>query len=352
MFLKKAFESLVLSTEFFNRPHDLGRSTTTLLLIDHAFEMLLKAVIVQKGGSIREKLRGETIGFDACVGRGLSNVKLKFLTEEQALVLRAINGLRDAAQHDLLIVSEGQLYVHTQAGLTLFRDIMKAVFDRDLTASMPNRVLPISTTPPTDLVTLFDSEVAEVLKLLRPGRRQSIAAEARLRPLAILDAAIRDEKGQPSPKDLERIGKDLVDGKHWQNIFRGVTTIEFAAEGTGPTFSLRVTKKGDFSTHLVEAGTSDAATMAMKRVNELDFYNLGAKQLAEKVGVTIPKLLAIVDHLAIRQNLDYYKEITIGKVTRKQYSQRALKAIKEELETVTPDEIWHRRKNHNSNTAA
>jgi hypothetical protein len=43
LLLEKACDSLLLSIELFNRPHDRGRVTGTLIQLDHAFEMLLKA---------------------------------------------------------------------------------------------------------------------------------------------------------------------------------------------------------------------------------------------------------------------------------------------------------------------
>ena len=126
----------------------------------------MKAAILHRGGRIREKRAKETIGFDACVRRSLSDGKFKYLSEEQALVLQTINGLRDAAQHHLLDISEGQLYVHMQSGVTLFRDILRGVFDQELVRHLPTRVLPVSTSPPTELAMLFESEVAEIKKLL------------------------------------------------------------------------------------------------------------------------------------------------------------------------------------------
>ena len=133
-----------------------------MILLDHGFEMLLKAAILHRGGKIRDKRVKETIGFDACVRRSISDGGIKFLTDEQALTLQTINGLRDAAQHHLLDISEGQFYIHIQSGVTLFRDIMKNVFAQDLISHLPHRVLPISTSPPTDLATLFDSEIDEI----------------------------------------------------------------------------------------------------------------------------------------------------------------------------------------------
>jgi hypothetical protein len=176
LLLQKASDALVLSIELFNRPHDRGRISGTLIQLDHGFEMLLKAAILHRGGRIRERRAKETIGFDACVRRSLSDGKIKYLSEEQALVLQTINGLRDAAQHHLLDISEGQLYLHAQSGVTLFRDLLQSVFGQQLATYLPTRVLPVSTAAPTDLETLFDHEVAEITKLLKPGRRRKVEA--------------------------------------------------------------------------------------------------------------------------------------------------------------------------------
>jgi hypothetical protein len=66
----------------------------------------------------------------------------------------------------LLDISEGQLYVHEQSGVTLFRDLLKSVFSLDLASRMPTRILPVSTAAPHDLQILFDSEIDEIRKLL------------------------------------------------------------------------------------------------------------------------------------------------------------------------------------------
>lgn len=344
LLLEKACDALVLSIELFNRPYDRGRVSSTLIQLDHGFEMLMKAAILHRGGRIREKRAKETIGFYTCVHRSLSDGKIKYLSEEQALVLQTIHGLRDAAQHHLLDVSEGQLYVHVQSGVTLFRDILKNVFDQDLASHLPRRVLPVSTSPPTDLATLFDFEVAEIMKLLKPGRRRRVEALARLRPLAILDAAIRGEKGQPSDADLRRIGNNLLAGKAWYDVFQGAAAVEIAADGTGPSLSLRLSKKEGIPIQLVPEGTPGAPVVAVKRVNELDFYNLGATQLAEKVGLSVRKVVAVVDHLGLRNRDDCYKEIKIGKATFKRYSPKAIEAIREGLKKETAEEIWAKRR--------
>ncbi len=344
LLLEKASDSLILAIELFNRPQDRGRISSTLIMLDHAFEMLMKAAILHRGGRIREKRAKETIGFDACVRRSLSDGAIKYLTEEQALVLQTINGLRDAAQHHLLDISEGQLYVHVQSGVTLFRDLLKSVFGQDLVSRLPARVLPVSTSPPTDLATLFESEVKEIKKLLQPGRRRRIEAVARLRPLAILDATIRGEKGQPSDSDLRRIGKEVSQGRSWANVFQGAAAVEIVADGTGPTLSLRLSKKEGIPIQLVPEGTPGASVVAVKRVNELDFYSLGAKQLAEKVGLSINKTVAVVDYLGLRRDMECYKEFKIGSQLHKRYSPKAIEKIQKALEDESADEIWQKRK--------
>ena len=341
LLLEKACDSLVLSIELFNRPYDRGRISSTLIQLDHSFEMLMKAAILQRGGRIRDGQAKQTIGFKACVQRSLSDGKIRYLTAEQALVLQTINGLRDAAQHHLLDISEGQLYVHVQSGITLFRDLLKSVFGQELTIYLPTRVLPVSTSPPTDLATLFDSEVAEIKKLLRPGRRRRVEALARLRPLAILDGAIRGETDQPSDSDLGQIGKDVLAGRAWGDVFQGVSTVEINTDGLGPSLSLRIEKKKGAPIQLVKGATSDASVVVEKRVNELGYYNLGAKQLAKKVGLTLPKTIAIVDDLGMRDDPDYYKEFRIGSSVHKRYSQKAIDKVKAVCESA--DEIWAKR---------
>lgn len=45
-------------------PHDDGRATAVLLHLQHAFEMMLKAVLVQGGKNVFDKDMGRSIGFE------------------------------------------------------------------------------------------------------------------------------------------------------------------------------------------------------------------------------------------------------------------------------------------------
>ena len=341
LLLKKATESLILAIEHFNRPIDRGRVSAVLILLDHAFEMLLKAAILHRGGRIREPRKRETIGFDSCVRKGVSDASIRYLTEEQAITLQTINGLRDAAQHHLIDISEQQLYIHAQSGVTLFGDILQQVFKQTLLNLLPARVLPISTFAPTEIDMLFESEIKEVAKLLKPGRRRRTEALARIRPLAILDATIRGEKLQPSDRELANVATDVHKNKSWDQIFVGAASISFSLEHDGPNISLRIVKKEGIPIQLVPEGTPESSVVAVRRVDELGFYCFGAKQLAAKIGLSGPKTSALIFHLNLANDPDHSKEFIIGKSKFRRYSQKAVNRLLDAKQTQNLDSIWH-----------
>lgn len=333
-------DSLLLAVEMFNRPHDIGRATSVLILLDHGFEMLLKASILHKGGKVREPRAKQTIGFDACVRRAVTDARVKFLSDEQALTVQAINGLRDAAQHHIVEISEAQLYVHCMAGLTLFRDILKSVFGQDLAVLIPARVLPLSTQPAVDLVTIFENEVEAIKNLLAPGKRRLSQATARLRPLEILESTIQGQRTQPGEGELEKKCRDLIAGKALETLFPNVTSLRLSSSGEGSSLQLRFTKKEGIPIHVVPEGTDGAFPVAIKRVNELDFYNLGLAEVSAKVELTEPKTLAVILHLGLQASGDYFKLIRIGKAKYKRYSQKAVTKIQEALPGLDIGRVW------------
>ena len=336
----KAIESLVLSIELFNRPSDAGRAHGVLIFIDHAFEMLFKAIILHRGGRIRGLKEKQTIGFDGCVRKGVSDEKVKFLTENQALTVQMINSLRDAAQHHLLDISEQHLYIQSQAGLSLFRDIFKACFDETLQSHLPARVLPLSTTPPTDLATLFEQETKEIQKLLKPGSRRHTEADAKLRALAIVEKSLGGEKVQPSNGELRDLAVMVAGGqKPWSEIFPGVATVTLTTQGYGPSIDLRISKTGS-PVQLVPEGTPGATVVAVRRVDELSFYNLGRDQLAAKVKLSAPMTTAFIRFLTLQSDPECFKQIVVGNSKFDRYSQKAIQSITEAMKKHANESVW------------
>lgn len=345
--LQKSIESLILSIEIFNRPSDTGRCTASLIFMDHSFEMLLKAAILHRNGEIREKRHApNTIGFDKCLRKALSDATLKFITEEQALSLQIINGERDAAQHYILEISEPHLYILMQGGFTLFSDILKNVFNKTLNYYFPSRVLPIATMAPMEIEPLFRFEIKEIKKLLEPNTRTKSEAIARLRPLAILNSAILGEKNtQLSERDMEKLAAQVKAGKSWDEIFPGVAKIQLTRDGQGQQISLRITKKGDVEVALVKEGKTPAGVVAVKTVNALEYYNLGCKQMCGNIKKQHPninqtKLLAIIKHLKIQHNPEYFKLFKINSQTLKRYSGKAQKFILEQIPLIDVEANW------------
>ena len=342
----KAVDSLILSIEFFNRPVERARADSVLIMMDHAFELLLKAAIIHRGGRIRERRANQTIGFDACVRKGLSDGEIRFLSEEQALTLQTINALRDAAHHYLLEISEQQLYLHAQAGVTLFADLLESVFGEDLADHLPARVLPVTANPPQELSLLISSEIDQISALLKPGRRRKVEARAQACALAIMEGSIGGVRVQPSRGELDKILDQIATGIHWTDIFPGIAALRLDLDGGGIPFSLRIVKTEDATPIRAVSASDDpgAAVVAIKRVNEMDFYSLGLQDLADKTGVGRNKLLTVIQELNLQSDLDYFKEIRIGRSVHKRYSPKALDELKNRLPSLNVDEIWDRRR--------
>lgn len=341
----KAVDALILAVEAFNRPDDRGRADRVLRDLSHAFEMLMKAALVERGGRIRERpSAAQTISFDACVRQGLSNAAVKFLVEEQALTIQMLNALRDAAEHHLLSISEQQLYVQAQAALTLFADVLADVFGEHLAEHLPERVLPLSTNPPRDLAVMVADEVELIRSLVAPGTRRRVEGRARAKPLAIMDAAIAGEFVQPSDGELEKLLNRIGAGEEWHEILPGVASLQLDIGGGGIPYSLRITKKEGVPIHLVADGTPGAAVVAIRKVDKLGFYTTGMRKLAKKLSMSEPLTGAIVAELHLRNDSECYDEFSIDSQHYKRFSDVAHVRIVEALPSLDLDDVWERRR--------
>jgi hypothetical protein len=344
LLLEKSIDSLVLSIEHFNRPWDRGRPEAVLILLDRAFELILKAAILHKGGKIREPYAKETIGFDKCVRKCLTDAAVSCLTEEQALAMQIVNSLRDAAQHDIVELSEQELYMYSQAGVTVYRDFLQLVFGRALTDFLPGRVLPVSTQPPKDLHAMVQADFEAIKALVRPKTRRQIEAKAKLKALAIVESSLEGIRSQPSELEVDQLVKKVRAGTKWQDLFPGVASLQLSTEGTGIAVQIRIAKKEGEKVQVVPEGTPGATVLAVKRVNELDYYSLGLHDLAKKLGLGSNKALAVVRHLKLQDDSECFREVKVGSQTFKRYSAKALDAAKKALPTLDMEAVWAKHK--------
>lgn len=63
-----ALESLTLAVEVFNRPTPLARVSGVMLPLQHALEMLFKAIIFEDRGTLYAKKAKVTYSFAECLG--------------------------------------------------------------------------------------------------------------------------------------------------------------------------------------------------------------------------------------------------------------------------------------------
>src|SRR6185436_19957793 len=103
--------------EAHNSYQEDGRITATLLHLQHACEMLLKACLVQKQVPVFDKKTGTSIGIKKCV-RLAMDARTCNLGAAEAGTIRAIDCLRDSEQHWLLVIEERLLYLHARALVT------------------------------------------------------------------------------------------------------------------------------------------------------------------------------------------------------------------------------------------
>lgn len=178
------------------------------------------------------------------------------------------------------------------------------------------------------------------LQAQRPTDRVKAEAHAKLRGLAIVDGAIRGELLQPGESDLRHLATKVQAGERLDQIFHGIASVKFVTDGSGPNVSLRITKNDGVPVTIVPEGTPGSSVVAVRRVDELGFYNLGRDDLAKKVGLTTNKTSAAIRILGLKEDPDCYKEFKIGAVRHQRYSQEAISRVKALLEAKSPDEVW------------
>ncbi len=338
--MNKAIDSLLLSVEQFNRPWDRGRVESVVIFLDHGFELLLKSHIVEKNEKIREPNKNETIGFKACLNKCFSDDQCKCITEEQLITLKMINGLRDAAYHYVLDISEQFLYMHIQAGITLFSAILLNSFGIRLAEYFPNHVLPVTVQPPLGLPVVMSKDYKQILELLSVNKRKKIESKAKLRSLAIIENAILGGEGQPSEKQINKLIKNIKNGYDWTSVFPGISTLTLQNQENGIGFYFKIVKHDGIPIRVVQEEQETGVPVIIKRVDDLGYYNMSITQLAQHIGTSVPKTTALARSVKLQENPEYFKEIRIGKVCYKRYSQKTIELLQKLIREVNINEVW------------
>ena len=340
---KRAVNSLVLAIELFNRPHDRGRAEGVLILLHHAFEMLLKAIIKKKTGIVHDKRERNTYGFDKCLE--IAQSRIKVISADERAALSILDAHRDTAVHYYQEISEDLLYLQAQAAATLFDDLLSRVFKEKLADRIPERVLPISTRPPKNIQVLLDSELSQVDALLKTGSRRGIEAAARLRPILALATACRDHAERVTETELRKAINRRRSGDEWNLILPEIAQLKLDTEGGGIPICLRIKKDAEIAVKVAKEGEPIVGTLIKQEVNIWDKYNLGRDDIAEKLAISGPRTSALIIELRIQDNPDCFKVLKRKSSTFKGYSKAALDRLRGAIdEGIDVEEVWEKHK--------
>lgn len=307
-YVTAAVESLTLAIELFNRPSPTGREHATVIMAAHAFEMLLKGAIYEERKKV--KFSGSDRSFDLGKCVSVAETSLGVIDAGDRVVLLALKEDRDAATHDVIAMSDDVLWLHLRSAVTIFRKVLLDLTGQDLTDVMPGRVLPVSASPPTDVGLVVGKEVEQIAELLRPGRRQSADARARLLPLMALDRAARGETEPPIEAEINRALHELKSQKAWASVFPGVVGLQLVG-GPRPSdqvqeISLKIDpKRGDLAVRLAKEGEE---AVGYREVDTFDRYSLKLSKFGEKLGLTRHQGLAVTHALDLRSDPKCYRE--------------------------------------------
>lgn len=331
----KAICSMRAGMNAFNSFDDDGRITSVLLHLQHSCEMLLKAVLLQNRQTVFDRNTGKSIGFEKCLRICVAD---HGLTAEEAGIMRAIDSLRDAAQHWYVFVAEDILYMNTRALITAFDAYLKRALGDDLVAHIPPRVLPVATLPPGDFEFLVDREYKLVEELLKPGRRARDEARARIRSMLAMEA-IAVEEVDISERDIDRIERAIKAGQKFTEVFPRLSTVGTITDGDGINLTVHFTKKEGAPVRYL--GGDDPADFAA--VRELDLqkkFHSSATQLAETLAITRPKSLLLRNTLGIDRDATCSHVFVFDSQSIRRFSDNAVRKMKEWLAANSIDELW------------
>lgn len=361
-----ATNSFRIAVELFNRPFEDGRTESVLILLDHSFEMLLKAAILRRGGEIRaDDGSGQTISLEKCVKRcrdgTRDNQRIQCISKSEAAAIFSLNNLRDYAQHEQVDVREQQLYLQSRQCTDIFEKILTTVFDESLSQYLPERVLPLSTTVPTDITSVIDQEIEEIQDLLEDGATDE--ARNRLKALDSVERGLADDGDTPDLSELNTTLESVDDDQDLENIFP--STFAALTDGVDSGGGVRINLGSD------DPGL-DAQYVPEDEINEDDDvylfteknihgrYPFNPMQFKKQVNselngdndreeeLSLPRLKTTLVELGLWEREEFHQsELPLGAGdTRPGYSPKCVDSVVEAIETgeIVVENAWEANK--------
>jgi hypothetical protein len=361
-----ATNSFRIAVELFNRPFEDGRTEGVLILLDHSFEMLLKATILRRGGEVRaDNGSGQTISLETCVKRcrdgTRDNQRIQFLSKSEAAAILSLNNLRDYAQHEQIDIREQQLYLQCRQCTDIFDKILTRVFDESLSEYLPERVLPLSTTVPTDIESVIDQEINEIQELMDDGATDE--ARNKLKALDSVERGLSDNGKTPNLSELTTKLEAVDDDQDLEAIFPSTfaALTDGADSGGGVRINLGSDDPGLPACYIPEdeiEEDDDVYLFTEKNIhgrypfNPMQFKKQVNSELSEgsdwKGELTLPKLKAILVEMGLWEKEEFHQsELGLGAGDARQgYSSSCVNSVVDAIEAgeITVDDAWEANK--------
>lgn len=337
---RKSLSSLRIAVTAFNSLDNEGRTTTVLLNLQHAFEMLLKASLDSAKVAVFDKRTEKSISFETAIRKCQETPGIK-VSDGDAGTMRVIDAWRDAEQHWYATVDEGLLYLHARAAITLYDELLHKVYEERLGDHLPARVLPISAEPPQDFQLLVDREYARVIELLHPKRRGRGEAHSRIRALLAMESHTDPDAAEIREADVRRVERGVRSGKSRAQVFPKLGAIGSTVSGEGLTVEVKLVKTGGLPITYVSTD-NDVEPSAIRTVDLEKKFHMGPYDLADKAGINRTKATAVRRHLNLDANDDVHSHrFVFGAQKHMRYSDNALKKMKEAQKSLDISELWN-----------
>lgn len=182
--------AMLSAIEMYNKPQMTYREEVTVMLVVNAWELALKAALVQEKQSIHYPKHRKQPYRSISIDDALNRVDNQGLWPDgidgaaSAANIRALTKYRDRAVHLYNATGLGAvIYPFLQQNVLNYRDFMVARFNRDLADAMTWQLLPLGATAPGDAVRFMKVDastamVAEVHEFIDELRTLMDAVEA------------------------------------------------------------------------------------------------------------------------------------------------------------------------------
>jgi hypothetical protein len=242
------------------------------------------------------------------------------------------------------------LYLQSRQCIEIFEKLLEEVFDDKLSEYLPERVLPLATLMPVDIVNLVEEEVTRIEELMENDEVEE--ARKRVKSLESLERGLDDEGQTPTQAEIDDRLSEIFGDENLENVFPHLFASLSGEEDIGEGRRIQLgSDEGLPATYVPQDEIDDDTDVYLFTEKNLhDRYPLNPFQLRDKVreelqneDFTWARCLAVMKEIGILNDQDYRREnISLGEGnSRTGHSNEAVDRIVEAIEAgLDPDDAW------------